>query len=274
MSVPLPKKQLFISTPCPKILLLVIYNIHCVPLINLQASPVWKQLVLVLSRIILRFLKQAREHDGTGASLQTPAWRCSWKSPTLCHHHVPITTCWLWDAPTPALSLQGTQAPHGAAGVKLFPPLGSLQGTRVTNWSSKQQVCAGQAPNRCQGKWTPLHSMCVDFSLRETNPGHPHGPLWPPQSIAAPDLLKKRALLPELLSAPKRSQGEPQPWGSPQKPPSHGPSPAVSQDTPRWLCQAHGAGADGCARWDRESQRGTCHSAGREQTAAQRQVCP
>lgn len=125
-----PQNQLFIRSLSPKILLPVIYNTHRVPLINLPLI----KLVSVLSRIILRFLKQAREHDGTGASLQIPACRCSWKSPTLCRRHVhrtsfTITICSLWDAPTSALSLQGTRALRGAAGVKLFPPLGSLQGT-------------------------------------------------------------------------------------------------------------------------------------------------
>lgn len=57
---------------------------------NLQAGPVWKRLLWVLSRIICVFLKQAREHDGTGAPLQVLP-----KSSVLCtlhHHHVHRTS--------------------------------------------------------------------------------------------------------------------------------------------------------------------------------------
>lgn len=85
------------------------------PLINLQASPVWKQLFSVLSRMICRFLKQAREHDGTGASLQRPAVQVLPKEPHFASppraqdSALPSPSAHFGMSLTPALSLQGTQ---------------------------------------------------------------------------------------------------------------------------------------------------------------------
>lgn len=206
------------------------------PLINLQASPVWKQLFSVLSRIICRFLKQAREHDGTGASLQILALQVLPKEPCFVSRPhaqdsvLPSPSAHFGTSLTPALSVQGTQALRRAAGKRLFPPLGSLQGTWVTNWALKQQVGASQAPTLLLG-WnnpSPLSVRCLDFSLRETYPGHPRGPLWPPQSIQhLTDLLKKwavplRSWINSSLSSYQRLRGVRQRHshgGSPQKPP-------------------------------------------------------
>lgn len=178
--------------------------------------------------------------------------RCSQKSLTLHHHHVHrtqlyhrhlLTLACLWHLLCPC---RGHNHP---AGMKLFPPLGSLQATWVTNWASKQQVGASLAPTLLLG-WnnpSPLSVCCLDFSLRENYPGHPHGPLWPPQPFAAaeetgfPSELNK--LLPEVLSAPKRNRAEMQPQKvSSETSPSLLPVPQPQlfpKTHPGCLCQAH-----------------------------------
>lgn len=59
--LPSPQIALYLT---PKIPLLVIYNTHCMLLINLQDRLAWKTLFRVLGRIIGRFLKQAENVMG------------------------------------------------------------------------------------------------------------------------------------------------------------------------------------------------------------------
>lgn len=134
---------------------------------------------------------------------------------------------------------------------------------------------------------SPLSVCCLDFSLGKTYPRH-HRPLWPPQPIAASDLLKKWVLsLGRSINSSMRSyqclrgvrerhgHGEP-----PQKPsPVFSPCPILSV-FPRHTLDAsakctHCAGAGRLHEVGTHKSRcGTCHSTCWEQRGAYWQVCP
>lgn len=157
------------------------------PLINLQAVPAWKWFVLSAEQVSMcRFLKQA-EDEGQKLPCRSLPCRCSWTSPTLCHHHMPGLSF------TFGMSL--TQTLHGTARWSCFHPLGL---SKAPGWQTEPQSSrlVPQAPACCWGETSSLHSLCVVLTTlwRESYPGHPHRSLWPPQPIAVSELLKSQAL--------------------------------------------------------------------------------
>lgn len=128
------------------------------PLINLQANPVWKQLFSVLSRIMCRFLKPAREHDGTGASLQIPALQVLLKERhrhvhrTQLYHHHPLTSGCLWHLPCPR---SGHTSPVQGCWDKAVSTLW------VPSSHLSDELSLEAAGWCCWVEITPLHSLCI-----------------------------------------------------------------------------------------------------------------
>lgn len=135
--------------------------------------------------------------------------------------------------------------------MKLLSPLGSLQGPWVTNWASKKQVGTGQAPTLLLG-WnnlSPLSVCCLDYSLKGklsrtssqiSVTSSTHCSIWVTEEPGSSSKEINKLLL-EVLSVPKRSQGQTQPWKvSSETSPS--PSPMLHpqffpKTLPGWLCQ-------------------------------------
>lgn len=161
--------------------------------------------------------------------------------------------------------------------MKPLPPLGSLQGTWGTNWASKQLSGASQAPVLLPG-WNNsslLSVHCLDFLLRETYPGCPHGPLWPPSPVAFP--LRSSSLSSQQLTRGVRDTLPSRVFSETFPNPFSVPHPHFLPRThPEHLChvQRWCPGLAGCAQGGAHKSWQGRAAALAENTAAYWQVCP
>lgn len=264
---------------CPETLLYqhsvifpAIYNVHCMPLINLQAVPAWKLFVLGAEQDQVHFSQTGRTWwDRSSTADPCPAGAPKWA------HFVSPSNAQDSALPLPSapFGMSLTQTLPGTAAWSCFHPLGP---SKAAGWQTEPQssrLVPAKPLCCCWGETTSLHPLCVVLTTlwRESYPGHPHRSLQPPQLIAASESLKNQA--PPLRTwtnsslrsclhlrgvRERHSHGR-----SPQKPPPVLPPHSMagfSQDTPwravpgagralGWL-PAHGGGCKS------QSQGGTC----------------
>lgn len=188
-------------------------------LINLQAIPGWKWFVLGAEQDCVQVSQRGRTWwDRSPPAEPCPVGALEWAplcvTITCTGLSSAIAICSLWDV--------SDTSPAQNCWMKLFAPLGSLQGPWVTNWASKQQVGTSQAPTQLLG-WnnlSPFSVGCLDYSLKgklsRTSPqisvtSSTHRSIWLTEEPGFSTKEMDKLLL-EVLSVPKRSQGETQPW--------------------------------------------------------------
>lgn len=128
------------------------------------------------------------EDDGIGAPLQIPTLQVFPNEP----HFVSASHAQDSALPLPPAPFGMSLTLHRTDGWSCFHPLSP---SKAPGWQTEPQssrlVPAKPLP-WCWGETTSLHSLCVVLTTlcRQSYPGHPHTPLWPPQLTAASELLK------------------------------------------------------------------------------------